>query len=294
MGDVRFQRIYDKLVHAPHPASAVRALDDASVISALAVAAHGDPFLANVLATEAHNRMQKARAALLHLGEGVLFLDEDERILLANPAAETILGWEPGTLMHRSMHGLVHGHETPQADCSFARLATDGGDAFHSDDDRFTRRNGSTFPVAYTAAPVLREGERIGCVLVFRDITERLEATQALEESEARWRALAEATFEGVVLHVNGQLVAANRAARRMFGVDETDPRALDGRTIYDFIVTSEHQTVRRIVASGNESAYRVLAKRADGTTFRCEARGRQVPYQGGHARVAALRRLDG
>jgi signal transduction histidine kinase len=47
----------------------------------------------------------------------------------------------------------------------------------------FWRRDGTSFPVEYAAAPLEQNGSRIGVVVMFRDITERRQAEEALRRN---------------------------------------------------------------------------------------------------------------
>ena len=47
-------------------------------------------------------------------------------------------------------------------------------------------------PVEYVSTPIVEKGRMAGAVVVFRDISERKEAERAVEESQERFRQLAE------------------------------------------------------------------------------------------------------
>src|SRR5437588_2680874 len=88
------------------------------------------------------------------------------------------------------MHDAVHFQRTdgtplPRAECPLVRVRTHGR-SMRATDETFTRKDGSTFPVAYSSAPV-RIGSTVrGVVVVFRDITdEQAEKTRANRELAA-------------------------------------------------------------------------------------------------------------
>jgi PAS domain S-box-containing protein len=56
----------------------------------------------------------------------------------------------------------------------------------------FWRKDGTNFPVEYVTTPIVEDGGVTGAVVVFRDITERREAERAVQESQERFRQLAE------------------------------------------------------------------------------------------------------
>jgi PAS domain S-box-containing protein len=119
------------------------------------------------------------------LGEGVYALDLEGRVTFANPAATTMLGWSEAELLGRPMHDLIHfqradGTPLPVSECPVHGVA-DPGDRVAVDDDVYTRKDGTIFPVAYTSAAISTGGRVTGQVVAFRDITER-----NLMESRAR------------------------------------------------------------------------------------------------------------
>ena len=58
------------------------------------------------------------------------------------------------------------------------------GEGIHSDQDVYWRANGTSFPVEYWAYPIRKEGEAVGAVVTFLDITERKRAQVALFEAK--------------------------------------------------------------------------------------------------------------
>lgn len=92
MGDRRFDRPYSLVRDATDRASAVQGLTDLEVIHALAAASREhDPLLANVLATEAENRMRRVDTMTWSAPACVLGLDADGRILYVNEEALRVI-----------------------------------------------------------------------------------------------------------------------------------------------------------------------------------------------------------
>lgn len=113
--------------------------------------------------------------------EGIIGLDTDARAGFVNPAAARMLGWEVDDLIGGRIDELV----LPD----LAGPVRDGRQ--ESGEGEMRRRDGGTFPGEYTVNPIDEDGEPVGAVVVFRDVTERKRAeTRTLEDlADARERA---------------------------------------------------------------------------------------------------------
>jgi diguanylate cyclase (GGDEF)-like protein/PAS domain S-box-containing protein len=116
------------------------------------------------------------------LGEGLLVLDRNGRLVFINPEAERQLGWSREELALDDVHERIHNHRglgVPAASCRVLKVLRTGKKE-RVDEDRFLHRDGHSFPVGYTAAPITRDGEVTGVVAVFQDITEKKRLSQRL------------------------------------------------------------------------------------------------------------------
>jgi len=111
-------------------------------------------------------------------GEGLYVLDAEGVTTFVNPAAESMLGWQRGELIGKPQHVTIHhsrvdGSHYPQAECPI-HLALLEGNAHHSDTEVFWRKDGTAFPVAYTATPIFQDKRVLGATVIFRDISRRM------------------------------------------------------------------------------------------------------------------------
>jgi PAS domain S-box-containing protein len=142
-------------------------------------------------------RLQHHSALILsQAGEGIYGLDRDGLTTFVNPTAERLLGYEPGELAGRSMHQILHhsksdGSPYPSEECPIRTSLRDSL-VYRVSTEVFWRKDGTNFPVEYVTTPIVEDGAVTGAVVVFRDITERREAERAVQESQERFRQLAE------------------------------------------------------------------------------------------------------
>jgi len=159
---------------------------------------------------------ERAPDILNAVDDGVYCLDAQGRTIFVNEAASRILGFTNREILGKSMHELTHHHYAdgtvfPASECPIRFSVTDavqhrvGGDTFWT-------KSGKPLPVDFTSIPIKDGRTVVAVVVTFRDISDqqRVEeqaqrlkrehealaeaerAREALRESEARYRFMAE------------------------------------------------------------------------------------------------------
>jgi diguanylate cyclase (GGDEF)-like protein/PAS domain S-box-containing protein len=128
------------------------------------------------------------------------------------------------------------------------------------------------------------------------DITELKRREAALRESRERFRVLAEATFEGILVHDADRIVDANQALVELLGYSHDELMGLEMWRLVAPAGQSEAAERIRPEVEPDESAdhpCELVMRRKDGSTFPAEIRGKAVHYQGKLARVVAMRDIS-
>ncbi len=154
-----------------------------------------------------------------------------ERVVYANTAAATLLGYEAGAdLIGRAVVELLHPDEHPAA---LERYRSRDPAALTKPPSRrrLLRADGTVIMVEIRAAQITFDGAAAS-EMVLRDLTARLAVEEAYAESEARYRALLDAMAEGVVLQNTAQeMLLWNPAAEQILGLTGEQ---LAGRSSFD------------------------------------------------------------
>ncbi|MGB0909481.1 MAG: PAS domain S-box protein [Nitrospirales bacterium] len=121
-------------------------------------------------------------------GEGIFGLDLEGRHTFVNPAAASMLGYPVEELLGQASHSLWHhtyedGSPYPQEQCPIYGAYKDGR-VHRGTDERFWRRDASSFSAQYCSTPLRNEtGQLIGAVVTFQDITEQKRLAAKLLEA---------------------------------------------------------------------------------------------------------------
>ena len=181
---------------------------------------------------------ERSRLLLESAEEGIFGVAENGLVNFINPAGLALLGFEAGEVIGQKIHPLIHhtrtdGSPYPVEECPMHHSLTQGVSSSR-DDEILWRKDGTSFPVEYTSVPIRKNGSIAGTVVVFRDISERKEAEEALRESRATARGLLDATQESLLLlDKEGIIIAANQTAARRH---QQKPEELIGKNRFDML----------------------------------------------------------
>jgi PAS domain S-box-containing protein len=109
-----------------------------------------------------------------------------------------------------------------------------------------------------------------------------------LRKSEKRFRQLSRATWEGIIIYDNGNLLHANEQLCTMFGYSEQE---LLGRSAFEILL--DRDTVKPIHFQADPETigpFEATGVRKDGKRFPVEIRVKEIDYGGRSAQVAAIR----
>jgi diguanylate cyclase (GGDEF)-like protein/PAS domain S-box-containing protein len=195
---------------------------------------------------------------ILHsAGEGIYGLDVAGEVTFVNPAASTISGYAARELIGQDIHALLHhtradGTPHPKEACPiYGSLKT--GQVHRVDHDLFWSKQGLPFPVEYVSAPILKDGQVAGVVVVFRDITARARAEEELKQERDFISTLLDTVGAlVVVLDREGRVVRFNRACEKITGYSFEE---VQGKVLWELFIppeeVEENQSLFRQMVDG-------------------------------------------
>lgn len=120
---------------------------------------------------------RRSEAILGAAGDGICGMDKEGRTTFANPAALRLTGYSSEEMIGQLQHALIH-HAHPDGspyaieDCPIHQSLRDG-QTRRVADEVLWRRDGDSFPAEYVSTPIWEDGEIVGGVLAFMDISHR-------------------------------------------------------------------------------------------------------------------------
>lgn len=160
---------------------------------------------------------------LASIGDAVLATDAAGRVTRLNPVAEKLTGWTLAEAQGRPVAEVFHiiNEETRElANIPVDKVLATGKIQGLANHTVIIARDGTERPIADSAAPIRnKDGQVLGVVLVFRDMTDERHAARKIEELYRYYEALVGCVADGLhVLNLDGTITFENPAAERMLG----------------------------------------------------------------------------
>lgn len=110
------------------------------------------------------------------IGDGIFMIDANWNIKFANPEFTNLLGYKSDNIDNKNIHDLIHYHDPSENSYCPLLQVYNSGETIRVPEDYFKMENGELLPVSYVVSPLKRNGEIVGCVVAFHDISERIES----------------------------------------------------------------------------------------------------------------------
>jgi PAS domain S-box-containing protein len=210
-----------------------------------------------------------------------------------------MLGFAQEDLLGRPSHATFHHHrpdgsEYPKQECPMF-AAYNHGKSSHIDNEFLWRKDGIGFPVEYGARPVFKDGDLIGSVVSFANITERRHAEQRLRETEQFFRSVLESAPDALmVVDHYGVIQLANAQSEKLFGYTRDE---LVGQRVEILVpenVRGAHAAMRASfhaapVARAMGASRELSGRRKNGSTFPVEIGLSPLPARNGEPAQVAV-----
>jgi PAS domain S-box-containing protein len=142
--------------------------------------------------TQLARERNKLQAVLHSLGDGLCVVDSTWKIQMTNQPAELLFGETARALVNRPVYQMISpGPEEFREECLITDATfppLESGEPYRTDDGLLVTAEGQLVPIALVVTPMLLDGEAIGAVLVFRDVSRQKQIEQEHQRTEGLLR----------------------------------------------------------------------------------------------------------
>ncbi len=174
----------------------------------------------------AREQAELLRTTLASIGDGVIVTDADGRITNINAVAEALTGWTNDEVMGvplTQVFRIVNESTRLEVKNPVLRALKEGSVVRQANHTVLIAKDGTERPIDDSAAPILgKDGGIVGCVLVFRDISERHRAEAEQSEAQQQLVTTLESITDGFmrydrdwrIVYVNAEAERINKLTR--------------------------------------------------------------------------------
>ncbi len=206
-----------------------------------------------------------AEDILATMGDSLMLISMDGKIIFANRATSELLGYRVQELVGKPLHSIMAG-ENADSDALWREILE--RDTISSRKSTYLSKDGSGIPVLLSASVVNdKDGEPSGAVMTAHDMSEHRRMEIYLRKSEEKYRTLVDHALVGIGIHRDGRLIFANKELASMLGYT---PEEIVGMPIAERIHPDERDFVmararRRQSGSSEPETYEVRLLTKDG-----------------------------
>jgi len=159
---------------------------------------------------------QKFERLFRGIPEATAFVNVNDCVLDLNPRFSQLFGYSVDEAKGKPLDGLIVPNDKKKEAKMLTENTTEGYVLFET--VRKTK-DGSLVPVSISAAPISVEGQHVGDVVLYQDITRRKQTEEALRNSEEKFRNLFDRANDAIMyLDRYGRILDVNGRTVEMFG----------------------------------------------------------------------------
>ena len=229
------------------------------------------------------------RKMVANIGDVIVIVDQDGVNRYKSPNIEKMFGWKPEDLVGASAWDIVHPDDLAHAQEFFQSLVRKPH-SVGTIELRYKCKNGTYKWIEFTGSNLLDDPDINGILGNYHDIMDRKRAERELRESEARFKALHNASFGGIAIHDKGIILECNQGLSELSGYSLEELKGMDGLRL---IAENSRASVMKNIVSRYEKPYEAVGLRKDGTEFPIRLEGRNIPYRGKLVRTVEIRDIS-
>jgi len=228
------------------------------------------------------------------IGDAVIATDGAGKVTFMNRIASELTGWaiaDAKGMLLRNVFSIIDEKTGTELESPTEKVLQHGLQVGLANHTLLVSRDGRRIPIDDSAAPIQRDGQTLGAVLVFRDVTARRESQRRIERSERRYRLLFESNPQAMWVFERDTLafLAVNHAAVQQYGYTEEE---FLGMTIADIRPAED---VPALLADVRQQTPTLHSdgpwrhRKRDGTMINVEITAHPISFEGRNASLVMV-----
>src|SRR5215472_13128920 len=212
------------------------------------------------------NSDQRFRALIEHSSDAIALLTPEGTVTYTSPSNERITGYTAEELLGRNGFEFVYPEDLEHTRQQLTAILDQPG-KIAAVEFRSFHKNGTWLWLEATLTNLLNDPAVGAVVCNYRDITQRKQEQERLQQSEERYRVLFEQAAVGIfVIDQQGHFVEANPAGCVLSGYSREE---LLTKTVEDLVLEEDRASIRGVIGrlrAGEITRYQRQMKRKDGS----------------------------
>ena len=244
----------------------------------------------------AKEALQREKAFLEQLfesaQEAIVMADNNGKTMRLNSEFGRLFGYECDEAIGRSVDELIAPKNLRDEAMTITEKVTHGEKV--AVESLRQRKDGTLINVSVLASPIIVGDEQVALYGIYRDITDRKHAEEALRESEEKYRNLIDQSRDAIYLLFNGKFEIINKRFEELFGYNQEETNSPDFNFMNLVSLKSRNLIEERVkkVQEGESVSpqYEFTAVSREGKEIEVETSVSYIQYKGGIATQGVLR----
>lgn len=235
---------------------------------------------------------ERFRALIENSSDVIVILNEKGLASFHSPSVEKVLGYTVADINNTSIFDYIHKEDTKKQKEYFIVILKAPGSSFTSQ-FRLRHKDGSWRWVEGTATNHLDHPGVNGIVINYRDVTQQVEAREALKRSEADYRGLFENAHDAIVIFdpYTEEILEANSQTCELYGFSREELIGLSLETLSKDILQGK-QYIKETLNKGVCYSYETIQFNRSGQEMVLEVNSAIIDFKGKEAILSINRNI--
>lgn len=183
--------------------------------------------------------------------EGILVLDKNEIVIDVNQEFTNIFQYTKEDLFGKKINDFIIPEELIEETSQILDFAIHN--KYIQFETRRLRKDKTNVDISILATPIVFNNNQIGFYVIYRDISDKKKVSKALNESEEKFKRMAECISDGITIIENNKIIYVNDKILEIFEVDRAK-FDISTFNIFKYCDITEAERLKKYISNCKES----------------------------------------